>query len=102
MSDRETLEDMLGYYTLMPQKYRDAIRAVLEDNERLRAIKRSDTEMIEECRKELAELANNRDELEHDWSERGARIDAALALYDAAMEIPPLAERMANALRGKK
>ena len=47
-------------------------------NERLRAIKRSDTEMIEECRKELAELANNRDGLEHDWSERGASIDAAL------------------------
>ena len=57
----------------------DAASEAEKEVEQLRAIKRSDTEMIEECRKELAELANNRDGLEHDWSERGARIDAALA-----------------------
>ena len=75
--DLETLEQCLsrpsGTGTVIVPE--EAIRAVLADNERLRAIKRSDTEMIEECRKELAELANNRDGLEHDWSERGASIE---------------------------
>jgi len=28
------------------------------------------------------------------------RIEAALAIYESAMEIPPLAERMADALKG--
>jgi len=49
-------------------------------------------------------VANNADaiDLMNEVEQLKARIDAALALYDAAMEIPPLAERMANALRGKK
>ena len=31
-----------------------------------------------------------------------AEVDAALALYESAMEIPPLAEQMVKALRGEK
>ena len=92
MSDRETLERVVELgdrgsnvltYEVLAAIYHmlNDHDSVLEDNTRLRAIKRSDTEMIEECRKELAVLANNRDGLEHDWSERGARIDAALALH---------------------
>ena len=90
MSDRETLERVVELgdrgsnvltYEVLAAIYHmlNDHDSVLEDNTRLRAIKRSDTEMIEECRKELAELANNRDGLEHDWNERGERIDAALA-----------------------
>ena len=59
-------------------------------------------DLMNEVERLRAQVDTLTDVIERIGTTAEARIDAALALYDAAMEIPPLAERMANALRGKK
>ena len=109
MSDRETLEQLkvwimscgteeAGKYE--PPSEKDAVAAidaVLEENERLRAEINLRKRIIDG----FPFCSDHRDK-QHGKDCLACRIDAALALYGAAMEILPLAERMAEALRGKK
>ena len=103
MSDRETLERMLRDESpSFEEAYGAAIRGVLasldmqvdanahlfETNERLRAINHSRDLTLSRCRKELAELANNRDGLEYDWNERGKEIERLRAALDRATVNP--------------
>jgi len=89
---KETLEqrvaETLDWLEQVPTSAieRDAaqtIRSLLAEVERLRAGRGGDGDSCPIC------------------STKQARIDAALALYESAMEIPPLAEKMADALKGE-
>ena len=87
-------------------------RIVGEENERLRD--KLDTATLaarvasEEFRKLEAEISWQKERnamnvlaYTEEKSQLRARIDAALGLYETAMEIPPLAEQMYKALKGE-
>ena len=93
----ETLEQWLadeGCHPPARSPYR-AVCVTLEEVERLRAEREETNEALAACQAQGGGLLTEVERLR-------ARTNAALGLYETAMEIPPLAEQMYKALKGEE